>query len=157
MGWMESIDVYAYTNPTFLTLNMNEFLKGYGEKKEACFFPLLYLVAPIILSNKINKYLLNTNKKTEFISWLYKHPEVKVNIAQMIDRTKKYSNKAIIFGGQIGVFKINENGYISTKTNKLKLNENKNNEIYLKYSQRLGQWLADIDESQIFLHLGVIL
>ena len=157
MCLVESIDIYAYTNPTFLTLNMEEFLRGYGEKKEECFFPLLYLIAPVVLSNKINKHLLHTNKKTEFISWLYKHPDIKLSLPQMIDRTKKYSNKAIVFGSQIGIFKVNENGYISTITNKSKVKISKNNEMYLKYSHRLGYWIANLDESQLFLHIGVTL
>lgn len=154
---MESIDIYAYTNPTFLTLNMAEFLHGYGEKKEKCFFPILYLVTPIILSNKINKHLLHTNKKTEFFNWLYKHPEIKITLPQMLYKTKKYSNRAIIFGSQIGIFKVDENGYVSTKTNKVNFKISKDDEKYLKYSRRLGCWLANIDESQLFLHIGVIL
>lgn len=154
---MESTDIYSHTNPTFLVANINEFLKGYEEKKDSCFYPIIYLVAPIILSKKINKYLEHTNKKTEFLNWLYQYPEITLDLSKKISNTKHYSNRAIIFGCQLGIFEVDQNGYLSSNGTISKKKIDKNDLIYLKYSNRLGYWLGSLDESEIFLNLGVFL
>lgn len=154
---MESIDIYAYTNPAFLVANINEFLKGYKEKKDSCFYPIIYLVAPMILSKKINKYFEHTNKKTEFLNLIYQYPEITLDLSKMINKTKHYSNRAIIFGSQLGIFEVDQRGYLSSKGNIPKNKMNENDLVYLKYSNRLGYWLGSLDESEIFFSLGVIL
>lgn len=155
MEKMESVDVYAYTNPAFVAVNINEFLKGYKEKKESCFYPVAYLVAPIVLSSKMNKYFEHTNKKTEFLNLIYRHPEVTLELPNMISKTKEYSNRAIIFGTQLGILKMDERGYLSTNLNTPVKNISDSISVYLKYSNRLGYWLGSLDESDIFFSLGV--
>lgn len=154
---MNSTDIYAYTNPAFLAANINEFLKGYHEKKSSCFFPIIYLVTPIVLSKKINKYLENTNKKTEFLNLLYRHPEVTLELSKMISKTKQYSDRAIMFGNQLGIFEIDSKGYVSSKRNIPQKKISEQNLNYLKYANRLGYWLGSLDESEIFYNLGVLL
>lgn len=154
---MQTIDIYAYTNPVFLSANIYEFLKGYQEKKKSCFYPVVYLATPIILSKKINKYFDHTNKKTEFLNWLYKHPEIQLEISQMINKTKKYTNKAIVFGIQTQIFSITEKGYVSVNKSISKKGIVGNDLVYMKYSNRLGYWLGSLNENDIFYSLGVLL
>lgn len=154
---MNSTDIYAYTNPAFLVANINEFLKGYHEKKESCFFPVIYLVAPMVLSKKINRYFESTNKRTEFLNLIYRHPEITLELSKIINKTKIYSDRAIIFGSQLGIFEIDTKGYLSSKCNISKKKINEENMKYLKYANRLGYWLGSLDESEIFYNIGVLL
>lgn len=155
---MQTSDIYAFTNPVFLAVNISEFLCEYQKKKGSCFLPISYIVAPIIFSEKIRKTLLHTNKRTGFLNWLYNNPELVMEISLMIKKTKQYTNKAILFGTQVDLISINDAGFLvaNKKNSKLKIYGEADKEI-IKYAQRLGEWLSNLDDEDVFYNLGVIL
>lgn len=95
-----ALDLYATTNPALGSALVWSFLAGAGETDQALEFPLLFLPLPIVLSS-LRTTLDHTNRRTGFYGWLERHPEVRVGLADRVERMQLITRRAVLYGARI--------------------------------------------------------
>lgn len=154
----KSIDVFAATNPAFLSLVLLGYIEGYVEEAgNGLPFSLAILPIPIVLSGDLDSTFDGTNIRTGFYSWVKQNPQISLNLNARINDSIDYirpaisygvARKIIVFDGSgklLGLSKNTGNFYGSASLGK-----------YFKNSKRLGNWIGQIKSTKtVFNYLGL--
>lgn len=104
-----ALDLYATTNPAFGSALIWSFLAGAGETDQGIEFPLLFLPLPILLSS-LRMTLIHTNRRTGFYAWIERHPEVRVGLADRVERMQLITRRAILYGARVQILSVGATG-----------------------------------------------
>jgi hypothetical protein len=154
-----TIEIRSLFNPAFCAVVIHEFLKGYIPlDSKGAHFPLLFFVLPITMQKSIREKMQGTNSATGLHRWLIERPEVRVEIAQVMNGMSPFTKQALLFGMQSKVLSI-EGGRVTIATSRnLKRPtdwEDERGDI-IKKSSLLGKWFAQIeDPTTIYVMFGV--
>lgn len=158
---MQSIDIYAATNPAFTAIVLYEFCKSFSScnEKRKVSYPLLFIVLPIILSRKGVNSFEGTNVTTGFFEWLNRHQEIKIGLAENIQLGMPWTKSALRFAIHHRLLETTGYEYFpSTQVPWKKPNWPASDERgnLLSCTRKLGFWLAKVpNEATIFHALGV--
>jgi hypothetical protein len=140
-------DVYAETNPAWITYVLTSFLRGFAEAEpQGADLPIAYLGLPICLSGDLASTFERSNKKTGLREWVERSPQIQLELADRLNESL-----AIVTGGvRLGCFTraviLDENGRLLPGTLQLKDNLAKGLSIDLsgpvKRADRLGYWIG---------------
>lgn len=154
----KSIDVFAATNPAFLSLVLLSFIEGYNEEaEEGLPFALAILPIPIILSGDLDTTFDGTNIRTGFYSWVKQNPGIVVNLNSRINESIEYIQPAISYGVARKTIKIDNKGRLwGLQQNTANFYTSATLGKFFKNSKRLGNWIGQIKSTKtVFNHLGL--
>ncbi len=158
---MESLDIFAETNPAFCSIVLFNFCKGYkSEASDGVDFPLILLPLPIVLSGDLESSFVNTRVDTGFFSWIDRNPTILLSLADRIQDTLTITRNAVEFGVSKSILRVADTGKIKSDDNglskkKFPLSSSKMGRAYIN-SLRFGQWLGQINSATtIYNHLGL--
>lgn len=154
----KSVDVFAATNPAFLSLILLSFIEGYNEEaKGGLPFALAILPIPIILSGDLDITFEGTNIRTGFYSWVKQNPAIVVNLNNRINDSIEYIRPAISYGVARKTIKFDERGKLwGIPQNTANFYSSATLSRLFKNSKRLGNWIGQIKSTKtIFNHLGL--
>ncbi len=159
-----SVDVYAETNPVFLSFVLWNFLRGHEEvDRHGAVVPLLFLPIPIVLSTSTVPTFKGTNKTTGLIAWLNRNPELALRLPSQIDNSVPFVKKAILFGLSASILEIQKNdGTIKTSNKGLtkspKYPASDNRGLAFGLACRFGFWVGEMRSPKTVLNaLGIVL
>src|SRR5689334_12543797 len=108
MSHLEALDVYAELNPAFCALALSKFLVGAREAGAESFsLAPLYLVLPVCAASEFAYTFDGTNKKTGFLEWFRRYPEVSRGLYNRISGCMIQTTRAIQFGTLCRILQIN--------------------------------------------------
>ena len=85
-------------NPAFCCTMLAAAINGYsGVKKEGMAFPLVFMIAPIVL-HKPTRIALPQNIRTSMAAWLQENASARVQFYERLVSLKPYTREAIQFG-----------------------------------------------------------
>ena len=154
----KSIDIFAATNPAFLSLMLLAYIEGYVEEAGSGLpFSLAIFPIPVVLSGDLNSTFDGTNIKTGFYSWVKQNPQISLNLNARINDSIDYIKPAISYGVAKKIIGFDDAG------NLVGISQNAGNFYgsvplgrYFKNSKRLGNWISQIKSTKtIFNHLGL--
>lgn len=154
----KSVDVFAATNPAFLSLILLSFIEGYNEEaQEGLPFALAILPIPMILSGDLDNTFNGTNIRTGFYAWVKQNPVVVVNLSDRINDSVEYIQPAISYGIAKKIIKFDEKGKLwGIPQNTGNFQGSATLGRFFKNSKRLGNWVGQIKSTKtIFNHLGL--
>lgn len=158
---MQSIDIYAATNPAFGALALHAFCSAFkinGSHTKPS-YPILFLVLPILFSRKGIATFDGTNVTTGFFEWLDRHPQLKLGLAENIRSGIPYTKAALRFAIRHHLLRTDGYEYSPVpnapwKQYKWLASDERGH--FLNCSKRLGSWVAKVpNETTIFHALGV--
>lgn len=158
---MQSIDVYAATNPAFGALALHAFCSAFTSdgRQSKPSYPILFLVLPILFSRKGIATFDGTNVTTGFFEWLDRHPELKLGLAENIRSGIPYTKAALRFA--IRHHLLCTDGYEYSPTSnapwkQYKWSASDERGHFINCAKRLGSWVAKVpNETTVFHALGV--
>ena len=143
-------DLYAETNPAFVSFLLYRFVKRYsGGNGETPHISLLYLVVPLALSQRLESTISATNAATGLLSWLNRFPEVRVGLQQDIEAAKDVTLeglRAALYSQQLA---LRNNGSVQFGSAK-KPPENTKSMLpnvprqAVSRAERLGKWMSGV-------------
>ncbi|WP_207428965.1 three component ABC system middle component [Pedobacter sp. SYSU D00535] len=151
----KSIDVFAATNPAFLSLVLLSFIEGYNEEAGAGLpFPLAILPIPIVLSGDLDPTFDGTNIRTGFYSWVKQNPGIVVNLNNRINDSIEYIQPAISYGVARKIIKIDDKGSLwGLSQNTANIYGSSKLGPFFKKSKRLGNWIGQIKSTKTVFNL----
>ncbi len=155
-----SSDIFALINPAYMSLIIRKFLEGYTtEKEDGCFIYIPYIIIPLLLSEKTRRTIQNSQNRKGLLNWITEYPENKVPLNKQIRGLKKYIKDALLFGIQLNLFLITEEGNLKLGNNKPIKNKliatNEIKEVMIN-AEKIGKWCGKMrNETDIFYNLGV--
>jgi hypothetical protein len=99
-----------------------------------------------------------TNRKTGFLTWLSRNPQLAVTLPDTIARARHLTRQALCFGLAYQLFKLTTNSQLVPvkKLRALKGNATEDERISMvRTAQMLGLWMAEIPDETIFYSLGI--
>ena len=79
-------DMYAETNPAFISFLLYRFVKSYIESDQrGPHFSLSFVAVPIALSDRVQPSFSSTNATTGFLAWLNRFPEIRFGLQQDVE------------------------------------------------------------------------
>jgi hypothetical protein len=154
----KSIDVFAATNPAFLSLVLLGYIEGYVEEAGTGLpFPLAIFPIPIILSGDLDSTFDGTNIKTGFYSWVKQNPQILLNLNTRINESIDYIKPAISYGVARKIIDFDKfSNLVALSSNAGNFYNSVSLARYFKNSKRLGSWVGQIKSTKtIFNHLGL--
>jgi len=159
-----TVDVYSITNPAFVGVVIYKFVDGYTKQpgnSDGPEFSLLFLPAPVAISQRIAATLEGTNVRTGLARWYLKNEVVQLTLPRLIRQTTDLSRKAILFALNSGSLILQESGTVIC--NPAAFAKNPTDQIgttfaekTLTVSHRFGQWCGAVRSARsIYSLLGV--
>lgn len=158
---MESLDIFAETNPAFCSIVLFNFCKGYNsEASDGLGFPLILLPLPIVLSGDLESSFANTRVDTGFFSWIDRNPSILLNLPDRIQDTLTITRNAVEFGISKSILRVADTGKIQPEEKGLSKKKfpQSSSKVGRAYTNayRFGQWLGQINSvTTIYNHLGL--
>lgn len=155
-------DLYAETNPAFISFLLYRFTKSYsGDNDEIPHISLAYLVVPLALSQRLEPSFSSTNSATGFLSWLNRFPEVRIGLQQDIVVARHVTTQGLRAALHSQLLKLEGNGTLHLGNAK-KPPENTKSKMSsipkqaVSRAERLGKWMSGVGgPSAIFSALEV--
>ncbi|MBM7620179.1 hypothetical protein JOC95_002032 [Bacillus tianshenii] len=142
------VEIANLVNPSFCAFLIHEMVKGYEEiadENRGITFELFFLALPILL-HKPTKELLPRTTRTYMHSWLQSNPKVRIGFASRAREMVPYTKEAIHFLMIRDLLIVNEEGFISTSTSRLRIRIDSEAKRYLldyqKKAKFIGKWFA---------------
>ncbi|WEA01773.1 three component ABC system middle component [Mucilaginibacter sp. SJ] len=154
----KSIDVFAATNPAFLSLVLLGYLEGYTEEAGSGLpFSLLVLPIPIILSGDLESTFDGTNIKTGFYSWIKQNPQILIGLNTRINDSIEYIQPAMAYGIAKKIIGFDSySNLVAHSDNIGNIYGSSSIARHFKNAKRLGSWIGQIKSTKtIFNHLGL--
>jgi len=155
---MNSIDIFAETNPAFCSLVLLSFCEGYVEQaKSGVPYPLLILPIPIVLSGDLYPTFDGTIVTTGFFSWVKNNPNIVIEMTERLEDSYEFVRPAIEFAVGKRIIGFTNEGLVQPYMESVSNYTNaKHVSSYFKLSKRLGHWLGEIKSVKtIYNHLGI--
>lgn len=133
---------------------MWSFLAGAGEAGAALEFPLLFLPLPILLSS-YRETLTHTNRRTGFYPWLERYPEVRVGLAERVERMGPITRRAILYGARIQLITAGPDGGFQASDSFRETALTRTGETIrplFPLARRLGAWIGQVRAARDVLY-----
>jgi len=159
-----TVDVYSITNPAFVGVVIYKFVDGYlkeSANSDGPEFSLLFLPAPIAISQRIAATFEGTNVRTGLTRWYLRNEVAQLSLPRLVRETTEVSRNALLFAFGSGSLVLEESGRVTCDPSAFakKPKERVGIPIFektLTVSQRFGQWCgANQSASAIYSLLGV--
>ena len=155
-------DLYAETNPAFISFLIYRFVKAYSDKANyGPHISLVYLAIPIAVSEKLEPSFANTSSSTGFLAWLNRFPEIRMGLQEDITLSKNITEQGLHAALHSKLLRINSSGTISMGT-ATKPPENTKSKLAdvpkraVVRSETLGKWMSGAGRpSSIFSALEI--
>ncbi|QDH17376.1 three component ABC system middle component [Swingsia samuiensis] len=156
-------DLFAETNPAFGAYGLLAFCRKHiaasGRKPN---FSLSYIALPIALSDDLNTSFEETTSRTGLLSWLYRYPDVRVDLGVRLDASRDIVSEAMRFGLSTRALVFDPNGNLGPGARRLVQVPAKdlplNAKRALNRASRLGTWMGNAGSAgTIFSAFGVTL
>ncbi|MDQ1193803.1 hypothetical protein QE419_002569 [Brevundimonas vesicularis] len=140
-------DVYAETNPAWITWVLSSFARGFGEAgTQGVDLPLAYLALPICLSGDLLCTFDGTNKKTGLREWIERNPQIQLELGERLNGSLGLVSEAVRFGCFTKAVKLDTEGRLLPGSLPLKTDLAKGLSPELagpvKRADRLGYWMG---------------
>lgn len=144
---MTAHDVFAETNPAWVTHVLSSFLRGFAEAQTGgTDLPIVYLGVPICLSGDLAPTFEHTNKKTGLREWLERSPQIQLELAERLNASLQIVTEAVRLSCFTGVVTLDGHGRLQTGSPFLKGHQAKglSDDLLgpLKRADRLGFWFG---------------
>lgn len=145
-----SYDLYAETNPAFVSFLLYRFVKKYsGDTLYAPHVSLAYLVVPMAMSERLETSFASTNAATGFLAWLNRFPEARLGLKRDVSFSKDVTRDGLRAAIHSQLLRINEDGTLSIgmakrppENTKAKLSNGPKNAV--ARAERLGAWMSKV-------------
>jgi len=145
-----SYDLYAETNPAFVSFLLYRFVKNYsGDTLDAPHICLAYLAVPMAMSERLEVSFASTNAATGFLAWLNRFPESRVGLQRDVTQSKDVTAAGLRAALHSQLLSINPDGTLSIGVAK-KPPENANGKLSsgpkraVARAERLGGWMSKV-------------
>lgn len=140
-------DVYAETNPAWITYVLTSFLRGFGEAKpEGTDLPIAYVGLPLCLSGDLASTFERTNKRTGLREWVERSPQIQLELADRLNASLVIVTAAVRLGCFTNTVTLDHRGRLLLGGLKLKPDLAKGLSLDLsepvKRAGRLGYWFG---------------
>jgi hypothetical protein len=139
------IEVANLLNPAFCTVLLRETAKGYESVRGSGIpYALSFLALPLVLHQATRDALPGKISVTQH-TWIQAHPELRFSVEQRVTNLVPFVKEAIMFGLNLNILTIDEDGNIQTTDKKVRSpNWDRNSEPYLcfKKASFVGRWMA---------------
>lgn len=140
-------DVYAETNPAWVTYVLTSFLRGFMEAEpEGADLPVAYLGLPICLSGDLASTFEHTNKKTGLREWIERSPQIQLELADRLNASLVIVTEAVRLSCFTSAVTLDKHGRLLPGTLRLKKDLAKGLSLDLsgpvKRADRLGHWFG---------------
>lgn len=140
-------DLYAETNPGWVTYVLTSFLRGFVEAKPGgADLPVAYLGVPICLSGDLASTFERTNKKTGLREWVERSPQIQIDLADRLNASLAIVTDAVRLGCFTKAVILDKHSRLKPGALHLKDNLAKGLSLDLsgpvKRADRLGYWLG---------------
>lgn len=164
---MDSLDIYASTNPALMGLVLWHFLAAHAEAHSGenaasgCELAVLYLPIPLAASEDIRDSFESTTKNTGLFTWLRRNPQLAVSVHERVIRARENSAKAIRFSTSAGLISPSPDGLFHAGpskrfTRKPTYPASDFRGAAFRRAHKLGHWLARIGSTEmVFNTLGL--
>lgn len=145
-----SYDLYAETNPAFVSFLLYRFVKTYTDGTEQTpHISLAYLVVPMALSEKLEPSFASTNSTTGLLAWVNRFPESRIGLQQDVTLSKDVTAEGLRAALHSRLLSISVNGSLSVgvakkppETAKSKLPGGPKRAV--ARAERLAKWMAAV-------------
>lgn len=153
-------DVLAETNPAFYCAVFSQFCLAYQKAQKAeraPAAPLIYLVAPIAISEDLALTFEGCNIDTGLAVWLNRSPQIVTELAKKVNLTLEITTAAIRFGCITGTLRLTDGGNLESCLKKVPSSvSGKVVRPALKRARLFGAWAATMGSPRAVLEaLGV--
>jgi uncharacterized membrane protein len=149
-------DIFAETNPAFYGAVIAQFCFAY-QKTRLQIPPaavLVYLVAPLAISEDLAHTFDSCNKETGLTLWMSRNPQVSVDLSIKVNSTVGITTAAIRFGCIAGIFRLTLDGNVESILKKLPAAVAIGvASAALKRARLLGIWMAEMGSSRAVLEV----
>ncbi|WP_390915182.1 three component ABC system middle component [Pseudosulfitobacter sp. SM2401] len=157
-----SYDLYAETNPAFVSFLLYRFVKSYSASTghdgferlsdghdRYPHFSLSYLAIPIAMSGRLEASFSSTRTTTGFLAWLNRFPEIRVGLQRDVGQSKDVTATGLRAALHSQVLNINSDGTLSIgiapkppENTKSKLPNDPQKAV--ARAERLGGWMSKV-------------
>ena len=145
---MVSYDLYAETNPAFVSFLLYRFVKDYsGDTSNAPHISLAYLAVPMAMSERLEPSFSSTNKATGLLAWLNRYPESRIGLQRDVVQSKDVTSAGLRAALHSQLLSLNLDGTLSIgaatkppENAKGKLSTGPKNAV--SRAERLGNWMS---------------
>lgn len=142
-------DLYAETNPAFVSFLLYRFVKSYSGDGEMPHISIVYLVVPLALSQRLEPSFSSTNAATGFLSWLNRFPEVRIGLQQDIEAAREVTAQGLRTALFSQLLELGSKGTVQLgsakkppENAKSKLSNNPKQAV--SRAERLGKWMSSV-------------
>ena len=155
-----SRDVFAETNPAFYCAVFSQFCSFYKQEQalqRPPELPLVYLIAPLAISEDLGSTFEGCNRDTGLPLWLNRNPRITIDLAKKVNSTLELTTGAVRFGCIAGLLRITPEGYLESAKKTLPAAVSSGvASAALKRARLLGVWMSTMGSSRAVLEsLGV--
>lgn len=145
-----SYDLYAETNPAFVSFLLYRFVKHYsGDTPHAPHISLTYLAVPMAMSERLEASFASTNTATGFLAWLNRFPESRVGLQRDVVQSKGVTAAGLRAALHSQLLSLNLDGTLRIgivkkppENTKGKLSRGPKNAV--ARAERLGGWMSKV-------------
>jgi len=143
-------DLYAETNPAFISFLLYRFVKTFDEAStQSPHFSLAYLIVPMALSERLEPSFSSTNSATGLLAWLNRFPEVRIGLQQDVKLSRDVTAQGLRAALHSQLLALGANGTLALgnagkppENTKSKLSSVPKNAV--TRAERLGRWMANV-------------
>lgn len=145
-----SYDLYAETNPAFVSFLLYRFVKHYSEgTPQAPNISLAYLLVPMAMSERLETSFASTNAATGFLAWLNRFPEARVGLRRDVALSKDVTRDGLRAALHSQLLSLNKDGTLTIglakkppENTKGKLSQGPKSAV--TRAERLGVWMSKV-------------
>jgi Family of unknown function (DUF6521) len=155
-------DLFAETNPAFGVFTIVGFCRSFWKVSErAPTVGLLYLAVPIAMSSDTQTTFSDTNSKTGLLTWLNRHPEIRLDLVERLNASLHIVSASIKLGLASRALELGKEGMIGLGSNvPAKAHADQlppEPRQVIRRAERLGTWMAGAGTTgSIFSAFGVM-
>jgi len=155
-----SLDTNAMSNPALTSILLSEFVHTYQEVGQgAPTLPLAFIVLPIAMSRSIVASFSGTNRRTGFLTWLSRNPQLSLQIPSKVRLAREITAEALSFGLAYGLLQVTAEGTLQATKRRMKLARKYINEermSMVEVARSLGAWTSQLSDAMVFFSLGMV-
>jgi len=145
-----SYDLYAETNPAFVSFLLYRFVKSFSDDTSVTpHISLAYLTVPLAMSERLETSFASTNVTTGFLAWLNRFPESRVGLQRDVAHSKHVTAEGLRAALHSQLLKIKPDGTLEIgvakrppENAKSKLSSGPKSAV--SRAERLGVWMSKV-------------
>lgn len=155
-----SLDTNAMSNPALTSVLLSEFVHTYQEAGQgAPTLPLAFIVLPIAMSRSTVASFAGTNRRTGFLTWLSRNPQLSLQIPLKVRMAREITSEALSFGLAYGLLQVTAEGALRATKKRVKVvrkNLNEERMSMIEVARNLGAWTSQLTDAMVFFSLGMV-